>query len=386
MTELDVRALAHTREVGVYQDGGLFPVLAAAPGNVVIGALRGGAGHMGLAGRLEIVRSLDAGASWTPPAVVADSDADDRNPALGVSPAGTVVLAYHRQGSYDEAGDSRLVPRDGRTQPIEVLTTRSTDGGLTWDDPRPLGIPNLESGSAFGKIVSLRDGTLLLPIYVRDHATAIASLDDARAHGAERFGSYIVRSRDDGRTWSDPSLVAAAMDETGLIVLPDDTVLALLRGTMPPAELWSAVSDDGGRTWTDPVQVTVPEQVPADLVQLADGSILLAYGNRNAPYRIEGRVSRDGGRTWLPQLVTFSGPLYGVRAARQRTDLGYPSTVVVEHDGRRRGVTLYYVNASLPPTGAWQDEGKDGPLFSPRGYRAIAVTWDEAELLDALSA
>ena len=386
MSEIDVRGLSRTREVSVYQDGGLFPVLATAPGNVVVAALRGGAGHLGLGGRVELVRSLDAGATWTPPAVVADSDADDRNPALGVSPAGTLVLAYHRQGSYDEAGDSCLVPRDGRPQPIEVLTTKSTDGGLTWDGPRPLGIENLESGSAFGKIVALRDGTLLLPVYVRDHAAAVASLEEARLHGAERFGSYVVRSRDDGRTWGDASLVAPAMDETALAVLPGGTVIALLRGTAPPAELWSAVSEDDGRTWSAPAQVTVPEQVPADLVQLSDGSILLAYGNRNPPYRIEGRVSRDGGRTWLPQLLTFSGPLYGVDPERQRTDLGYPSTVVVEHDERRRGVTMYYVNTSLPSAGAWQDEGRDGPLFSARGYRAIAVTWDEAELLGALSA
>jgi hypothetical protein len=47
---------------------------------------------------------------------------------------------------------------------------------------------------------------------------------------------------------------------------------------------------------------------------------------------------------------------------------------------------MYYVNTSLPKTGAWQEEGRDGPLFSARGYRAIAVTWDERELLDALSA
>jgi len=382
---IDVRSLAQTRELIVYQDGGLFPVLTVAPGNVLIAALRGGAGHMGRAGRIEIVRSLDGGGTWSPPIVVADSGADDRNPALGVSPAGTVILAYHQQGSYDEHGSSRLVPRDGGHQPIQVRITRSTDGGLTWDEPAGLGIELLKSGSPFGKIVALRDGTLLLPIYVRDHATAISSLEDARRYGPERFGSYLARSSDDGKSWGEPSLIAAAMDETGLLVRPDGTLLGLLRGTSPPAELWSAESVDGGTTWSTPIQVTVPEQVPADLTLLADGSVLLAYGNRNAPYRIEGRVSRDGGRTWLPELLVFSGPLYGYDIGdRKRTDLGYPSTAVVAQGDNRRGVTMYYHNPSLSRSGDWRDEGPTGPMYRSRNYRAIAVTWDEGELLAAL--
>ncbi|MCW5852957.1 MAG: exo-alpha-sialidase, partial [Anaerolineae bacterium] len=101
---LDVRALPSSREVIVYKDGGLFPVLANT-GNVVIAVLRGGAGHLGLDGRVEVVRSLDGGRTWTPPAVVADSERDDRNPALGVSAGGVLVLSYHRQGNYDAAGN-----------------------------------------------------------------------------------------------------------------------------------------------------------------------------------------------------------------------------------------------------------------------------------------
>src|SRR5262245_51236589 len=101
---LDVRRLAGTRETQVYRGGGLFPVLTVAPDGAVVAVLRGGAGHLGLGGRIEVVRSLDQGATWSPPAVVADSDRDDRNPAFGTSAAGTIVLAYHRQGSYDEEG------------------------------------------------------------------------------------------------------------------------------------------------------------------------------------------------------------------------------------------------------------------------------------------
>ena len=84
---LDLRGLAGTRESLVYQDGGQFPVLAALPDGSIVGVLRGGAGHVGLAGRIEIVRSRDGGRSWTPSEIIADSERDDRNPALGRQPA-----------------------------------------------------------------------------------------------------------------------------------------------------------------------------------------------------------------------------------------------------------------------------------------------------------
>ena len=160
---LDVRALPGSTETIAYKDGGLFPVLALT-GDTVVAVLRGGAGHLGLEGRMEIVRSLDAGHTWSPPAVVADSAVDDRNPAFGVTQAGTLVLAYHRQGNYDEQGNWRR--REAMEERrVEVMVTRSHDHGLTWERPYPLGVELLAAGSPFGKIVALADGTLIMPIY-----------------------------------------------------------------------------------------------------------------------------------------------------------------------------------------------------------------------------
>ena len=56
---LDIRTLPGTRETIAYQDGGLFPVLALSGEGVAVAALRGGAGHNGREGRMEVVRSLD---------------------------------------------------------------------------------------------------------------------------------------------------------------------------------------------------------------------------------------------------------------------------------------------------------------------------------------
>ncbi len=377
---LDVRALPGTSEVIAYKDGGLFPVLAAI-GNTVVAVLRGGAGHLGLDGRVEVVRSLDAGHTWTPPAVVADSDFDDRNPAFGVTGDGTLVLAYHRQGNYDEAGNwLRRAASEARR--VEIMVTRSHDSGLNWETPYPLGVDLLASGSPYGKIVALQDGTLLMPIYAGPVAALLGS--HASAVTGDGDCSYLVRSHDDGATWGEPSLIGVNKNETALIALPAGDVMAVMRGIPPGQALHSTRSSDGGRTWSPPVLVTDSRQHPADLVQLANGDILLTYGNRTAPYRIEGKISRDGGHTWLAPLLTFSGPLYGYHLPPERpTDLGYPSSVVRRKDGGGQGVTVYYYNPSVRKP--WQHQDRHAETrYLARDYYAIVVTWDEQELIAAV--
>ena len=370
---VDVRALPGTRETVAYKDGGLFPVLTIAPDGTVVAVLRGAAGHLGLAGRIEIVRSGDGGLTWTPPSVVADSECDDRNPALGVSQRGTLLLSYHRQCSYDEQGRYLDRNHSSAQRRVEVMVTRSEDAGLTWEKPAPMDVEPLRTGSAFGKIASLADGTLLMAVYRED--------------------SYLVRSHDDGKSWGDPSLIAAGMNETGLLALPSGDILAVMRSWEEGAALFTTRSSDGGRSWSAPVQVTDAGQHPADLVLLANGDVLLCYGNRNPPYRVEGLVSRDGGRSWVEGLLTFSGALYGYNVEERRpTDLGYPSSVVARESGRGLGVTMYYYNPSIRNQTQWIDRetgtgylAREGEArYSAQDYLAVAVTWAEEELIHAV--
>jgi len=101
---VDIRKLSGSKEVYVIKEAGYFPVLTALSDCEVIAVLRSGAGHVGIGGRLDVVRSEDGGDSWSEPITVADSDRDDRNPALGIAKSGTIILAYHEQGSYDADG------------------------------------------------------------------------------------------------------------------------------------------------------------------------------------------------------------------------------------------------------------------------------------------
>ena len=222
---LDLRTLPAAQEVMAYRDGGLFPVLIATERGTLLAAVRGGAGHLGLAGRMEVIRSLDQGKSWSPPAVVADSERDDRNPALGISNRGTVILAYQGQGNYDSEGNyAENEGSDPRT--VETLFTRSHDDGVSWERPVPLAVTNLTSASPFGKIVSQADGTLLMAVYNAD--------------------SWLVRSRDDGQSWGEASLIGTGMSETALHVLPNGALLAVMRGSGNGDPLFTTHSSNGG--------------------------------------------------------------------------------------------------------------------------------------------
>src|SRR5437764_4776657 len=75
---------------------GYFPVaLRLRDGRIAV-VLRGGAAHVGIQGRLDMVFSSDEGKTWTKPVVVVDSPVDDRNPALGQARDGALVVGYWR--------------------------------------------------------------------------------------------------------------------------------------------------------------------------------------------------------------------------------------------------------------------------------------------------
>jgi hypothetical protein len=74
---------------------GYFPLALRLIRGDLIAVIRGGAEHMGSGGRLDVVRSADGGITWSKkPRTIFDTPADDRNPALGQTSGGTVVLGF----------------------------------------------------------------------------------------------------------------------------------------------------------------------------------------------------------------------------------------------------------------------------------------------------
>ncbi len=164
--------------------------------------------------------------------------------------------------------------------------------------------------------------------------------------------------------------------------LSEATLLFLLPGDRSPTP---AITVDGETVPVSKVKRYGHHfaQITADLVHLSNGDILLTYGNRNPPYRIEGRISRDGGRSWLDLLLTFSGHLYGYTEEESRsTDLGYPSSVV-RGGGNGEGITMYYYNPSMRGRLDARKRAQNF-LYFHQNYCAVAITWQEEELIAAV--
>ena len=332
--------LLEARRVEIVRDGGYFPVLRLLPSGRVLVVFRMGAGHFGLGGRLDAAWSDDGGRTWSAPVVAAKSERDDRNPAVGLAPAGELVLAYHHQGAYGA---------DGKWKgggPADTLLTRSGDEGQTWCDPYPLSHRPLNGRSPFRNIITTPEGEMLMNVYGSPNA------------GEDRYISYLIRSRDGGWSWEEPSVIADGWHETALALLPGGEMLAALRSREQPDALWLSRSEDLGRTWAAPVRLTEKGEHPGDLLVLRDGSVLLAYGRRREPYGVEVMLSTDGGGTWGHKKALANDAVSG--------DCGYPSSVQLS-DGTI--ITAYYA------------AGAESTNYDATGAGAVAAIYQPAALL-----
>jgi Neuraminidase (sialidase) len=306
----------------VTQGLGYFPVAIRLQNGDVLAVVRAGAAHIGVKGRLDLIRSTDGGKSWSKPWTAIDESQDDRNPALGQMKDGTVVLAYAVASGYDESGERFKGGRNDRLFDGAFLIF-SKDNGKTWSKPvRDDTIKKFYAGqglvSPYGKIVQLQDGTALMAVYFE--------FFDERHNE-----SWLFRSKDNGRTWSEPALMGKHYNETGIVAPRDGRVLAALRSEKG-GHLAITESSDQGTTWSAPVQITKDLEHPGDLIQLHDGRVLLTYGERNAPRGVHAILSADG-RSWdnsKPIILADDAPVI---------DCGYPSSVEAKNG---KIVTLYY--------------------------------------------
>ena len=348
---VDVARLRGAERVTVVEGQGYFPVIAEAPSGDLLVVLRGGAPHMGLGGRLDIVRSSDGGLTWTPPRTIVDSERDDRNPALGFNADGDVILAYHWQGSYDENGD--WVSRKG---PTDTRVIRSQTEGRDWAEDRKLNWLPLNGASPFGKIRRDAENTLYMPIY---GGPSPPRAEQALTTGPATCPTYLVRSYDGGETWSDPLLVAMGLNEADFLILSDrDWLFAGRSEEREEQAIYTCRSSDRGHSWTNLSRVTEAHEHPPDLTDLGEGAVLLTFGRRHEPFGVEGRVSLDQGETWEDVTLRYDSNLTG-------TDIGYPSTVLTGD----RLVTVYYA----------VDKTQD-----PIKASCHAVIYDRKTLLDAV--
>ncbi len=310
-------------------------------GELLVAYSGGREGHVCPFGRVEVIRSLDRGATWSWPQVVMDTPIDDRDAGIVETARGTLLVSTFTSLAYEKVlAESRNwePDRTARWQAAQAGATeaqrrsllgawmvRSTDGGLTWSAPY-----RVPATAPHGAVV-LRDGRLLYA---------------GKEYPGEQRRVGIWESADDGLTWQLLSWIApragdsvADYHELHLVDAADGRLIAQIRNHNPvnERETLQTESGDGGRTWTTPRPIGV-WGLPSHLLRLSDGRLVMSYGYRRAPRGNHARFSTDHGRTWSePVVLSDDGT----------GDLGYPSTVALEggelltvwYESRRSGST-----------------------------------------------
>lgn len=279
-------------------------------------------------GDLDCWESRDDGRRWRFRSRVAPHEpATNRmNCATGFARNGDLLVICGGWSNKGPAGEIR----PGPSHVLRPWVCRSSDQGRTWKinrefpDPPPTPTGRDNQYYPFGAIETAGDGSLCVAVYV--------------ARGKERE-AYVLRSRDDGTTWSHRTpLNVPGGNETWILHLGGGRWLAAgreLNPSQPGHYLVLLSSEDDARSWRKRMPLTLPTQINGNLMKLADGRILLTFGNRNwGNYGVDARLSEDGGATWSPPFRLARCP---------RADCGYPSGVQLA-DGSV--VTAYYTQVS----------------------------------------
>lgn len=222
-----------------------------------------------------------------------------RIPAIVTAGDGSLVVATDKRKHNDID-----LPED-----IDILVNRSTDGGRTWSEPLTLA-EGTGVGHGFGDCALVRtneEGGLI--------AVFVGGVGFWQSRPDNPLRTYLCRSRDNGRTWSQPK------DITHFILGPDCVVpehrswwssffasgaglrtssgRLMFVAAVREDSLWMACnyvfySDDDGETWQCS-QKASPRGDEAKVVELSDGRILMSI--RAEGHRLY-NISEDGGVTW----------------------------------------------------------------------------------------
>jgi len=203
---------------------------------------------------------------------------------------------------------------------IDIGLSRSTDGGRSWEPVRVImdmgeygGLPQEQNGcSDPGIIVDRQTGDIFcFAVWMNGKPGKHQWTGNGSEPGYEIGKSaqfLMVRSRDDGRTWSQPENLTrrlkrpewwlfAPSPQQG-INLSDGTLVMPAQGRDAQGKEFSTVmtSRDHGATWA----VGAPAYSggsECQAAQLGDGSVMLNMRNENERFRAV-FVTRDLGRSW----------------------------------------------------------------------------------------
>lgn len=272
-----------------------FPDIIALDDGRLLAAYYEGSSHVGPDGKIFVTESSDAGRTWSAPRLAVETPYDDRDPKLAQLSDGTILLSFFEtdwsRKPVDLRGTHVVRSEDaGATwsDPVEVGSEMDCGCGA------PYGVYGSGLNASHGAVTELADGDLLIPLYgvlpdgTKENATVVRSTDGGRTWPAESEVTIAAGS-------------AFSFQEPTLTVLDSGEIVALIRTTTKPQLAYISRSSDDGATWT-PAQPTDIPASSHHLLPLTGGGILLTYGDvsgRFSPRRAtSGRIVEDPAASW----------------------------------------------------------------------------------------
>jgi hypothetical protein len=210
-------------------------------GNTVVSAFQSGRFFDGGASDIGFATSTDGGLNWTK-GFLPHATANSPQPNPKYARASDPSVAYDAKHNVWMISWLGIISPTG---PVDVVVSRSTDGGLTWGAPVTVNA----SGDFNDKNWTVCDNTASSPFYGRCYT----EFDDNTK--LNRF--QMSTSTDGGLTWgaaktnADQTCVIAGQP----VVQPNGTVIVPIDNCFETT-LLSIRSTDGGNTWSQPVFVS----------------------------------------------------------------------------------------------------------------------------------
>jgi hypothetical protein len=312
-----------------------WPNLSLLPDGKIAAVIWPYTNHAVTEGSAESWLSDDGGATWARAGVPVPHQPGTNRMNVAVGAVGDKLIAlvggwsqrrpYERGKSLgSEGADERARVGAVTLSPVPAI---SSDAGKTWSPLPDPDFPKRPGGRGlvpYGRIAQLADGEIGACLY--------------------GDGVYFFTSRDNGQTWTKRGTIVAepaTHNETTWVQLAGGDLYAVAR-TYGDQRLEGYRSQDGGRTWKSEGALTMPLQIPGDLLRLQDGRVLLSYGARNRGlYGIWVQMGDTELKSWSAPmlLVDFEGSSEFQHSPAPSSDGGYPSTVQLA-DGTF--VTGYY--------------------------------------------
>lgn len=289
-------------------------------------------------GAIVYKRSTDGGLTWS-----------DRLPTPKSWETSLEVPTIHRV--VDAAGKKRLILFSG-LYPIRMSV--SEDDGATWSELQPIG--NFGGIVTMGSVVALKQPGHYMALFHDDGRYIIGKQKTPNGDAAKawRFWVYETRSTDGGLTWSVPVPIAmlpdASLCEPGAVRSPDGNEIAvLLRENSRKHNSYLITSRDEGLSWSE------PKELPAALTGDRHTAKYAPDGRLFITFRDTTRQSATKGDwvAWVGQyddIVSGREGQYRVRLLHNTSsaDCAYPGLEVLP-DGTIVTTTYGHWEKDQPP-------------------------------------